>query len=176
MEWHERHCRARLTMLKSVGAGGSEVNGVALTRCSRASDRFVKARGEHRGSYADTRTVQLILLGIGCILGAVSMSCRKCRRQLCRPGVVLSFVIAGIACGLTGYAMPSWLQPYRSLDPPTIIAMQPRRDICLVARWILLLDYGWLRRCWQSILGLLSSLRLTLASTFQQCFRLLICR
>jgi APA family basic amino acid/polyamine antiporter len=88
--------------------------------------------------------VQLVLLGIGCILGAgIYVMPGNAAANFAGPAVVLSFVIAGVACGLTGLC-------YAELAS-AIPVSGSAYNYCYAAigevfawslGWIVLLDYG----------------------------------
>jgi len=130
------------------------VKGLALTRMfARKPFDSLQREASTAGLTRTLGPVQLILLGIGCILGAgIYVMPAMPPPTLPARRVVLSFVIAGIACGLTGlcYAELASAIPVSGSAYNYCYAGH-RRDICLVARagscsWITV----WQRRCWQS--------------------------
>lgn len=68
----------------------------------RKSLESVRADAEDRGLRRSLGAVQLTLIGVGCIVGAgVYVMTGTAAANYAGPAVVLSFLIAGIACGLT---------------------------------------------------------------------------
>ena len=76
----------------------------------RISLAAVAARGEGRGGLAKTLgPFSLIGLGIGCIIGAgIFVLTGKAAASYAGPAIILSFVLAGIACAFVGSATPNW--------------------------------------------------------------------
>jgi APA family basic amino acid/polyamine antiporter len=80
------------------------VKGPALARMfARKPIESLKREASTAGLARTLGPVQLIMLGIGCILGAgIYVMPGNAAANFAGPAVVLSFVVAGIACGLTG--------------------------------------------------------------------------
>ncbi len=121
------------------------MNDRALTRMfARKPIDALKREASTAGLSRTLGPVQLILLGIGCILGAgIYVMPGNAAANFAGPAVVLSFVIAGIACGLTGLC-------YAELAS-AIPVSGSAYNYCYAAvgevfawslGWILLLDYG----------------------------------
>jgi APA family basic amino acid/polyamine antiporter len=121
------------------------VKGLAVTRMfARKPFDSLKREASTTGLTRTLGPVQLILLGIGCILGAgIYVMPGNAAANFAGPAVVLSFVIAGIACGLTGLC-------YAELAS-AIPVSGSAYNYCYAAigeifawslGWILLLDYG----------------------------------
>jgi basic amino acid/polyamine antiporter, APA family len=121
------------------------VNKLTLTRMfARKPIEALKREASTAGLTRSLGSAQLILLGIGCILGAgIYVMPGNAAANFAGPAVVLSFVIAGIACGLTGLC-------YAELAS-AIPVSGSAYNYCYAAigevfawslGWILLLDYG----------------------------------
>ena len=55
--------------------------------------------------------LNLTTLGIGAIIGAgIFVLTGQAAAQYAGPGIVISFIISGLACGFAGYAMRNSLQ------------------------------------------------------------------
>ena len=123
----------------------AKVKGLALTRMfARKPIDSLQREASTAGLKRTLGPVQLILLGIGCILGAgIYVMPGNAAANFAGPAVVLSFVISGIACGLTCLC-------YAELAS-AIPVSGSAYNYCYAAigeifawslGWILLLDYG----------------------------------
>ncbi len=61
--------------------------------------------------------MDLIFLGVGCVIGTgIFVVTGVVAAESAGPGIMLSFVIAGIACALAASVMPSFPPPYLSQE------------------------------------------------------------
>ncbi|MBN8799237.1 MAG: hypothetical protein J0H45_07750, partial [Stenotrophomonas nitritireducens] len=70
---------------------------------ARKSFEAVRADAERHGLQRKLGAWHLVMLGIGCIVGAgVFIMTGTAAANYAGPGVVLSFALAGLACAFTG--------------------------------------------------------------------------
>ncbi|MHB8283461.1 MAG: amino acid permease [Caulobacteraceae bacterium] len=111
---------------------------------ARKSIAQVRAEAETTGLQRRLGPVHLVLLGIGCIVGAgVYVMTGMAAANYAGPAVVLSFIIAAVACGLTGlcYAELSSVLPVSGASYTYAYAALGE-VFAWALGWMLILEFG----------------------------------
>ncbi|GAA4773009.1 amino acid permease [Stakelama sediminis] len=104
----------------------------------------VRLDAETAGMHRTLGPVQLMLIGIGCIVGAgVYVMTGTAAAEYAGPAVILSFVIAGLACGFTAlcYAELSSVLPVSGASYTYAYAALGEVTAWALA-WMLMLEFG----------------------------------
>lgn len=111
---------------------------------ARKSIESLQLEAENHGLKRTLGPWNLVLLGIGCILGAgIYVMTGQAAATFAGPGVMLSFVIAGFACGLTAlcYAELASAMPVSGSSYSYAYASAGEL-VAWVLGWLLMLEYG----------------------------------
>lgn len=90
----------------------------------------ILANAERKGLKRELGAFQLVMLGIGAIIGTGIFVLTAEAAQKAGPGMMASFVIAGFVCGVPHCVMRNWRRWCRYRAPPTRTRMQ-----CSVKPW-----------------------------------------
>lgn len=110
----------------------------------RKSIELVRHDAQHQGLKRALGPVHLLLLGIGCILGAgIYVLPGAAAAEFAGPAVMLSFVIAGAACALTAlcYAELASIMPVSGASY-TYCYVSMGEVFAWTLGWLLMLEYG----------------------------------
>ena len=104
----------------------------------------IRAESENHGLKRSLGPVQLVLLGIGCIVGAgIYVMTGSAAANYAGPAVVLSFVIAGTACAFTGLCYAELASTLPVSGSSYTYAYAALGEVFAWSLgWLLMLEYG----------------------------------